>query len=66
MSIINSGAGNSNAVLALWQVNQIRDDYNNFKNIKTGSKYGAISMLAKKYDIGVSTVFEIVKGQSWK
>jgi Mor family transcriptional regulator len=50
----------------LWQVNLIRDEYNNFKNPNTGSKYGVITFLAKKYNMGITTIFEIVKGLAWQ
>ncbi len=66
MSVSRRGGGNANSVLTLWQVNQIRTEYNDFKNPKTGSKYGAITMLSKKYDVGISTIFEIVKDQAWQ
>jgi hypothetical protein len=64
-TIARMGEGNANSVLTVSQVGQIRDEYNNFSNPKTGSKYGAITMLAKKYNVGISTIFEIAKGQAW-
>ncbi len=65
MSQDRKGIGNANSVLEVWQVNQIRVEYKNYKNPKTGSKYGAITALAKRYKVGISTVFEIVKEQAW-
>ena len=65
MSIARKGAGNANSVLEAWQVSQIRDEYNNYSHPKTGSRYGAITFLSKRYNVGISTVFEIVKGQAW-
>jgi group I intron endonuclease len=65
MSISNSGGSNGNSSLELWQVSLIRDEYKNFKNPKTGSKYGIITFLAKKYNVGITTIFEIVKGLAW-
>lgn len=66
MSKDRKGPGNANSVLDLWQVKQIRIEYEEYKNPKTGSKYGAITALSKKYNVGISTVFEIVKGQAWQ
>ena len=66
MSIVHSGAGNGNSVLKSWQVSQIREEYDNFKNPNTGSKYGAISFLAKKNGVAITTIFDIVKGNHWK
>lgn len=61
-----SGAGNPNSILTLSQVSNIRKEFLEYHHPKTGSKYGAISFLAKKYGVGISTVFEIVKEQAWK
>lgn len=65
MSRERKGAKNANSVLDFWQVSQIREEYKLYKNPKTGSKYGAITALAKRYNVGISTIFEIVKGQAW-
>lgn len=66
MSAARKGGGNANSVLEQWQVDQIRAEYSDYSNPKTGSKYGAITMLSKKFDTAISTVFEIVKGLAWK
>lgn len=65
MSRARKGANNANSVLEAWQVSQIRNEYNTYKNPRTGSKYGAITAISKRYDVGISTIFEIVKGQAW-
>jgi group I intron endonuclease len=65
MSAGRQGAKNANSILELWQVEQIREEYENYSNPKTGSKYGVITFLSKKYNVGISTIFEIVKGQAW-
>ena len=61
-----SGAGNPNSILTSLQVAKIRKEFAEYCHPKTGSKYGAISFLAKKYGVGISTIFEIVKEQAWK
>jgi group I intron endonuclease len=66
MSISRMGGGNSNSILSLWQVNLIRDEYKLFKNPRTGTKYGAITMLSKKYNVSISGIFDIVKGNHWR
>jgi hypothetical protein len=35
-------------------------------NLETGSKYGALTFLAKKYGVVVSCIFDIVKGNHWR
>jgi group I intron endonuclease len=66
MSRDRKGEGNSNSVLETWQVIQIRDEYLKYKNPKTGSKYGAMTFLSKKYAVAITTIFDIVKGNHWK
>jgi hypothetical protein len=34
-------------------VNNIRKEYTKFVNPKTGTKYGALTMLSKKYNVGL-------------
>lgn len=65
MSTARKGEGNANSILEAWQVSQIRDEYNNYSHPKTGSRYGAITFLSKRYNVAITTVFEIVKGQAW-
>lgn len=65
MSKVHKGAGNANSILEQWQVDKIREEYKNYSNPKTGTKYGVITFLAKRYNVGISTIFEIVKGQAW-
>lgn len=65
MSLTRQGEGNANAILDTLQVNKIRKEYNDYSNPRTGSKYGAITFLSKKYGVAISTIFEIVKGQAW-
>jgi hypothetical protein len=65
MSVARKGENNANSILETWQVDQIRNEYENYSNPKTGSKYGAITFLSKRYRVGISTIFEIVKGQAW-
>jgi group I intron endonuclease len=65
MSADRKGEMNANSVLESWQVAQIRDEYRNYLNPKTGSKYGALTSLSRRYKVGISTVFEIVKCQAW-
>lgn len=66
MSISRTGINNSNSILKLWQVKQIRLEYKDYKNPKTGSKYGVITALSKKYNTSVSNIFDIVKDRKWK
>jgi Mor family transcriptional regulator len=66
MSLARKGEGNSNSVLEPWQVIQIREEYNNYTNPNTGSKYGAITFLAKRYNMSISAIFEVVKGKAWQ
>lgn len=66
MSKSRKGEGNSNSILDKWQVLQIRKDYFLYKNPKTGSKYGCITFLSKKYGVAITTIFDIVKGNHWK
>jgi group I intron endonuclease len=66
MSENNKGHGNGNSILEQWQVDQIKEEYQNYSNPNTGSKYGVITFLSKKYNVSISTIFEIVKGFSWK
>lgn len=66
MSKNRSGVSNSNSIITLSQVNEIRNEYENYSNPKTGSKYGAMTKISKTYNIGISTVFDIVKGNHWK
>ena len=65
MSKARKGEGNSNSILTVSQVSEIKKEYENYSHPKTGSKYGAISALAKKYNVGITTIFEIVKGLAW-
>jgi group I intron endonuclease len=65
MSADRKGSGNANSILKPWQVDQIREEYNGYSNPKTGSKYGAITFLAKRFNMSISAIFEIVKGQAW-
>ena len=65
MSLARQGEGNANSILNRFQVDQIKKEYKNYSNPRTGSKYGAITFLSKKYNVAISTIFEIVKGQAW-
>jgi group I intron endonuclease len=65
-SITRVGELNANAILTQPQVDRIRDEYVGFTNPRTGSKYGALSFLAKKFGVSVSAIFEAVNRQSWK
>lgn len=66
MSNMRKGEKNCNSVLNKKQVKEIRKEFRNFRNVNTGTKYGAITFLSKKYNVAISTIFEIVKNQAWQ
>lgn len=66
MSRDRKGEKNYNSVLEKWQVDQIREDYKLYQNPRTGSKYGAMTFLSKKYNVVVSSIFDIINRNHWK